>query len=79
VRTRSEIENQLLEKDEEFKKFSEEHRLLDEEAYRLGNMSYLIPADAKRLREIKQRKLILKDILERKIQDILRLESDAQE
>ncbi len=68
---RAKVKDDLLKVDLIFRQAVDEHRKLDEEAARLDNQVFLIPEEESRLREIKKRKLLLKDKIERQIQQVM--------
>jgi uncharacterized protein YdcH (DUF465 family) len=70
---RAKIDKYLMETDSEYRAWKSQHQRLNEESALLTGQSYLIPADQKRLTEIKRQKLIIKDELEKRIEQAHRM------
>jgi len=69
---RNQVKMELRTGDLHFKEHFDQHRELDEEAFRLGNQTLLTPKEESHLKEIKRKKLYLKDQMEHQVLEAIK-------
>jgi uncharacterized protein len=63
------IKTRLVAENEEFKNIFKEHQIYEHELDKFQNMSFLSEEDSSKMKEIKRKKLVLKDRMYRMMAD----------